>query len=140
VLSSLPSDAAVPLLADLELQQLPRHVRTPTDGGLESLGSAYVRVRTPGLSGQGELRIWLRSELGPEWSLSAVRLAADGRELGRTRAPTRRVPQSFLPLMLEPDTAEVIVIVTALATSTPDADEPVLAIHGFDLALEHVSP
>jgi hypothetical protein len=138
VLSSLPSDAEVPLLADLELAQLPRHARTPVDEGLESLGSGYVRVRTPNLQRPSELRIWLRAELGPDWSLSAVRLGADGRELGRTRAPTRRLPESFLPLLLEPDTAEVIVIVTALPRKTPDADEPVLAIHGFDLALEHV--
>lgn len=135
VFASLPPDAAVPLLADLSLDQLPRHVRTAADSGVEALASAYVRVSTGGRSRSAELRIWLRGELGADWSLIALRLGADGRELGRTRAPVRPVPESFVPLLLEPDTHEVIVVVTQLPHGTPDADQPALSVHGFDLSM-----
>ena len=38
-----------------------------------------------------------------------------GREIGRMTAPSRKVPQSFLPVELESGTASVLLVVTALA-------------------------
>jgi hypothetical protein len=140
VFAELPSDAGVPLLADLQEAQLPRHVRTDPEGGVEPLGSVYVRLQLAeaGRCARGacELRVWLRGELGPRWLLSAVRLDERGRELGRTSAPPREVPQAYLPLALSPDTRQVIVVVTNLPRATPDADlgEPVP--RGLDLAFE----
>jgi hypothetical protein len=140
VFAELPSDAAVPLLADLEEAQLPRHVRSAADGGIEALGSSYVRVRLsdagPCASGSCELRVWLRGELGPNWSLMALRLGADGRELGRTHAPPRDVPQSYLPLAISADTRQVILVVTNLPRATPDADPGVPAPRGVELVIE----
>jgi hypothetical protein len=140
VFAELPSDAAVPLLADLQESQLPRHVRTDPEGGIEPLGTAYVRLQLTEASRcarQGcELRVWLRGELGPNWLLSAVRLAADGRELGRTHAPAREVPQAYLPLAVSADTRQVIVVVTNLPRTTPDADLGAPVPRGVDLAFE----
>ncbi|HKU43059.1 MAG TPA: hypothetical protein VJR89_33095, partial [Polyangiales bacterium] len=127
----------VPVLAELSAAQLPKHVRTPADGGIEPLGSAYVSVQLPACStGSCELRVWLRGELGPSWSLSALSLAADGRELGRLRAPARDVPQSYLPLMIEADVAQVVLVVTHLTRTLPDADQPLPPPHGVELTLE----
>jgi len=132
VLAALPSDASVPLSAELTLLELPRHVHR--DAGLASLGSEYVRVHTLG-SSSSELRIWLKGELGPLWSLTALRLAADGRELGRTAAPPRRVPESYLPLVLDPETAEVVLVITNLPDAPPDADRPPPAPHAYELVV-----
>lgn len=137
VFAELPSDAAVPLLADLDQAALPRHVRTAADGGIEALGSSYVRVRlAPCATGACELRVWLRGELGPNWSLTGLRLGADGRELGRTHAPPRDVPDAYLPLVISSDTRAVILVVTHLPRATPDADPGVPAPRGVELAIE----
>jgi hypothetical protein len=137
VFAELPSDASVPLLADLDASSLPRHVRTPIDGGIEVLGSSYVRVRlAPCTTGACELRVWLRGELGPKWSLGALRLGADGRELGRTHAPPRDVPEAYLPLAISNDTRDVILVVTYLPRAIPDADPGVPAPRGVELAIE----
>jgi hypothetical protein len=137
VFAELPSDAAVPLLADLDRASLPRHVRTAAEGGIEALGSSYVRVRVDACTtGACELRVWLRGELGPKWSLTALRLGADGREIGRTHAPPRDVPEAYLPLAISSDTREVILVVTYLPRTTPDADRGVPAPRGAELAIE----
>jgi hypothetical protein len=140
VFAELPSDAGVPLLADLQEAQLPRHVRTDPEGGVEPLGSVYVRLQ---LAEQGrcareacELRVWLRGELGPQWLLSAVRLDAAGREIGRTHAPAREVPQAYLPLAVSAETRQVVVVVTNLPRATPDADVGAPVPRGVDLAFE----
>jgi hypothetical protein len=129
VLAALPSDASVPLRADLALSDLPRHLHD--EQPLDSLGSAYVRVRTDGREGQ--LQVWLRGELGPRWALSAVRLAADGGELGRTIAAPRKTESEYLPIVLEHETAAVLLVISDLPDATPDADIPKPAPHGFEL-------
>jgi hypothetical protein len=138
VFSGLPSDGAVPLFADLSASQLPKHVRTEAEGGVEPLGSIYVRVRfeQPCAAEPCELRVWLRGELGPNWSLTALQLGADGRELGRTRAPARNVPESYLPLAISADTREVILVVTHLTRTIPDADRGVPPPRGVELVIE----
>ena len=122
----------MPLTAEVSLADLPRHVRPIAE--LSTLGSAYVRVSTPAL-GSEELRVWLKAELGPLWSLTAVRLAADGHELGRTSAPPRRVPSSYLPVALDPETASVLLVVINLSEPTPDADRPAPSPHSYELVL-----
>lgn len=139
VFAELPSDGAVPLLADLADDQLPRHVRTDPEGGIEPLGSVYVRLRLTeaGKCPRGcELRVWLRGELGPNWSLSALRLDARGREIGRTHAPARDVPQAYLPLAITGETQAVILVVTNLPRVTPDADLGAPVPRGVELVLE----
>jgi hypothetical protein len=135
VLRALPDGAAVSLAATLAFGDLPRHVRLD-DEGLAPLGSAYVRVVTTGASAGTELRVWLRGEIDPQWSLVAVRLAADGGELGRVTAAQRRVPQSYLPVLLTADTAQVVLVVTYLLPHTPDADRVPLPHRGFELILD----
>ncbi|HKP64789.1 MAG TPA: hypothetical protein VJV78_48975, partial [Polyangiales bacterium] len=140
--AALPSDAGVPLLSDLQARELPRRIRTAAEGGIEALGSSYVRLQLTDApacaAGSCELRVWLRGELGPNWSLCALRLDARGRELGRTRAPAREVPEAYLPLVLGPDTAQVVLVVTHLTRTLPDADRPILQPHGVELAIELV--
>ncbi len=143
VFSGLPSDAAVPLLAEFTSAQLPRRARTDAEGGIEALGSAYVRLSLADDAvcvAQGcALRVWLRGELGPHWALTALRLDAEGRELGRTHAPARDVPHSYLPLTLEPGTGEVILVITHLPRELPDADHRAPALHGVELTIDRDS-
>jgi len=135
VLAALPSDAAVPLAHDVSLRGGSLHLREHAP--LEPLGSAYSRVRLPASESTPErLQVWLRGELGARWSLTAVRLDRSGRELGRTSAPARNVPNSYLPVTLDPETAEVILVVTQLPEQLPDADVRQTAEHGYELILE----
>jgi hypothetical protein len=137
VLAGLPSDASVALSADLALSDLPRHVHS--EQALDSLGSAYVRVRVSDSQRSSELQVWLRGELEPRWSLSAVRLAADGHELGRTSLPARRTASQYLPIVLDNDTAEVVIVITNLPDATPDADLPAPTAHGYELIVAAAS-
>jgi hypothetical protein len=132
VLAALPSDAAVPLTRELSARELP--VQLTQQPELSSLGTAYVLVHI-GELGSRELQVWLRGEQGPRWSLSAVRLDETGREVGRTSAPARRVPNSYLPVTLEPETTEVLLVITSLPESTPDADTAPPSPHAYDLIL-----
>lgn len=112
---------APPLLADLRYQDLPR--QTPVhDPGLETWGSSYTRIDVSQAPPQSRLRLWLRGEYGVRWSFVAVRLDADGKELGRVSAPPREVPKSYVLVELLDNTAEVIVVVTNLSSRLPDAD------------------
>jgi hypothetical protein len=132
-LAALPSDAAVPVLRDLRSSQLP--VKLSDHAPLQDLGSAYVRVRLDDRSHE-RLQVWLRGELGARWSLTAVRLREDGHELGRTAAPARNLPSAFLPVMLDAETSEVVLVVTQLPVQIPDADLQVDSSHGYELIVE----
>jgi hypothetical protein len=48
------------------------------------------------------------------------------------------VPEAYLPLVLGPDTAQVVLVVTHLPRALPDADRPLPAPHGVELAIELV--
>jgi hypothetical protein len=137
-LSALPPDAQVPLLAELEWAQLPAHVHSDTTE-LHELGSAYVRLRIPAAAAAIGVRVWLRGELGPRWSVVAMRLDAQGHELGRVMAAERRLPQSYIPVALTQDTAELVFVVTYLSEKTPDADRLELPAHGFELVVDRSS-
>ena len=135
VLTALPSDAAVPLAHDVSLGRGSLHLRE--HAALSALGSAYVRVKLVRGEGAPErLQGWLRGELGPRWALTAVRLDAKGRELGRTAAPARNVPNAYLPVTLDPETDAVLWVVTQLPASLLDADLSSESEHGYDLIIE----
>ena len=147
VLRALPESAGVPLTAELTASATAHHLRPNTE--LAALGTAYVHVDIPLISGRRdaaaaadatELRVWLKGELGPDWSLTAVRLAADGRELGRTSAPARRVPSSYLPIALEAETRSVLLVIVNLSEAIPDADRPGPGPHGYELVIASASP
>lgn len=127
--SALPSDAGVPLAR--EVAQLPAHVHDRPE--LADTGSAYVRVLLAPPPRSQQLQVWLHAEQGPRWSLTAVRLDASGRELGRTAAPARNVPSSYIPVVLDDETSEVVVVVTALPEKLPDADRAADPGHGYEL-------
>lgn len=112
-LPPLPASISVPIATIEPFAELPAHlaVHEPLLG---PLGSAYAQIDTSGAPAGSRLDVWLRADLGPKLVLTAVRLNAEGREIGRMTAPARRVPQSFLPIELESGTAAVLLVVTAL--------------------------
>jgi hypothetical protein len=129
--AALPSDAAVPISHELSSPQLPRHIRDAP--ALHELGSAYVRVQLTGTQQREQLKLWLRGELGPRWSLTAVRLDAAGREAGRVSAPARSIPSSYLPVALSAETTAVLVVITLLPAEIPDADVRDDTRHAYEL-------
>ncbi|MEY4514021.1 MAG: hypothetical protein RLZZ450_6143 [Pseudomonadota bacterium] len=134
IFAALPSDAAVPIAREVASTELPAHVRDQPL--LHDLGSAYVLVHLPESAAQArpsELQIWLHAETGPRWSLTAVRLDAKGREMGRTATPPRNMPNSYLPLAVDTETSEVVIIIMQLPQHTPDADNKVGTGHGYEL-------
>jgi hypothetical protein len=133
ILAALPSDAAVPLMRDVRSSQLP--MKLTEHAPLHDLGSSYVRVKLDDRAHE-QMKIWLRGELGARWSLTAVRLGEDGRELGRTAAPPRTVPNAYMPVTLDAETAEVVLVVTQLPVNTPDADLSIDTSHGYELIVE----
>lgn len=127
-----------PLRADVGWTSLPRHLYPLP--GVGPLGSSYTRVRVEKPKPQAQLRVWLRGELGPRWSLSAIQLDAQGREVGRLSAPPRKTPRSYLPVLLSGDTREVILVVTRLPDGLPDADLPAQAAAYYKLILDRAPP
>lgn len=130
-LAALPSDAAVPITRDIDGARLPAYVRDQAP--LRDVGSAYVRVHWQPASQPAELQVWLHGELGARWSLTAVRVDASGREVGRTSAPVRDVPSSYLPIVLGPEVSDLLLVVTQLPERTPDADRRADTSHGYEL-------
>lgn len=125
-LPPLPPGARVPVLDAPAWSALPKHL-PPREPGLREYGSAYTRVDVRAAPADSRLHVWLRGDAQARWSLVAVRLDAQGRELARVAAPPRRIPQSYLPVELTPDTTDVLLVVTALPYRVPgraDTDEP----------------
>lgn len=135
VMRDVPGE--VPIAASVEWSQLPR---TPVRGALElePQGSAYVLADVRAAPAGARLRVWLRGEFGVQWSMVAVRLDAEGRELGRMRTPVRREPRAYLPVELDERTASVLIVVTNLSWRRPDADEPDENVRAFRLSLDAV--
>ena len=126
LLAQLPADATVPVFARSSWERLPRTLRPASDAApLEPWGSAYARIDVRGAPADAQLRVWLDGEMGTEWSLVAVRLDAEGRERGRTRAPPTRRARSYIPVELFGEgapTAEVVIVVTNLPDDDDDRD------------------
>jgi hypothetical protein len=122
-LPRLPAAAAI-MPRTLALAALPKQVLAE-EPGLLRYGSAYARVELDAAGAEPtQLHVWLRGERGARWALEAVRLDAAGRELGRMSAPPRKVPESFLPVELAPDTRAVVIVVTALPLAEPQQPQP----------------
>lgn len=137
--ASVPLVRAIPFEirahASVEWSRLPR---TAIEGEpeLSSHGSGYVLADVRAAPSWSTLEVWLRGEFGVEWSMIAVRLDAEGRELGRVRAPIRREPRAYLPVELGEGTASVLIVVTSQgARGAIDADEPDPGVRGFRLVL-----
>lgn len=141
LLRSLPEDAAVPVFGEASFDELPRRFE-PNGLELEPYGSGYVTIDTTSAVPGSALRVWMRGEYGVGWSLTAVRLAADGSERGRVRAPVRpRTPRSYIPLELtDDDTASVLLVVTNMGGRLVDADEPDDQVRAFELIVDRVVP
>lgn len=135
-LPQLPRAASIDARWGPPLARLPAHVPAE-EPPLATYGSEYLRIDTTGARAGVQLKLWLRGEPGARWSLAAVRLDGSGRELGRMSAPARRVPDSFLPIELSPDTAEVLIVVTKLPLTQPDPTLlPENDAHYFKLILD----
>lgn len=136
-LQSLPQGATVPALGRVAWDELPRRFE-PHELELEPWGSAYLLVDTSEAPPESQLRIWLRGEMGVGWSLIAVRLAEDGSERGRVRAPVRPLnPRSYIPLELtDGQTAKVLIVVTNMGARLVDADGPDDQVRSFRMILD----
>jgi hypothetical protein len=113
LLPALEREAKVPTALAPPLASLPKHL-SACQPPLAPYGSAYTRVPTHDAHEGARVLVWLRGEPAIRWSLIAVRVDEHGHELGRVEAPARRVPESFFPVELTPDTSEVLLVVTAL--------------------------
>jgi hypothetical protein len=135
--SLLPLSAAaqVPVRVAPAYAALPRHL-PEHEPGLGTYGSAYTRIDVSGAPRDSRLQVWLTGDPTTRWSLIAVRFDAGGRELGRVAAPARRVPQSYVPIELTPDTHDVLLTVIALPFALPgDTEEEDEADGSFRLVL-----
>jgi hypothetical protein len=136
VLRALGPGATVPVAWRTRWPKLPAR-SAPADPPLEPTGSAYALVDVADAADEAILRVWLRGEYGVRWSLVAVRLSAEGRELSRMTAPERtQIPHSYLPVQLTADTAQVLVVVTNLSSRLPDADLPDENVRSFQLTVD----
>jgi hypothetical protein len=138
-LRGLGPEATVPLAWRTGWQALPAR-SPPADPPLEPTGCAHALVDVEGAPDDSVLRIWMRGEYGVRWSLTAVRLDAEGRELSRMTAPDRKVPHSYLPVQLTEGTAHVLIVVTNLSSRLPDADIPDENVRSFQLTVDRGSP
>jgi hypothetical protein len=134
-LPRLPRAASIDARWAPPLTKLPEHVPAQ-EPPLATYGSAYLRIDASGARAGAQLKVWLRGEHGARWSLAAVRLDADGRELGRMSAPPRRIPESFLPVELSADTAEILIVVTKLPLTIPNPAASADDAHYFKLILD----
>jgi hypothetical protein len=101
----------------LALEDLPAHTAPPVEA-MSRFGSGYAVVDVRGAPAASRLRVWLRGELGVDWSLAAMTLDAQGDERGRVVAPLGPDPRrSYLAVELTPEVERVIVIVTNLGPS-----------------------
>jgi len=132
-LAALDDDARVPI--ERTMTRIPAKVsaRTP----LQAFGSAYVVIEAPAWKDATTLRAWLTGEYGVRWSLVAVQLDAQGREIRRIASPPTAVaPKAFLPIDLDEVTATVLFVVTNLSSRLPDADEPDGSERAFELVVD----
>ncbi len=114
--------AAPPIRREIAWSSLPRRLR-PEPRGIGVFGSSYTRIDVSDAPARSRLRIWLESEWGAGWALSAVSFDADGHERGRVYAgPSERADMSFLPVEIDEGVAEVIIVVANVGYDRPDPD------------------
>jgi hypothetical protein len=129
-LSGLRSDAQVPILAEVRYSDLPKFLPV-SEPALETYGSGYALVDVTGARPTDVLRIWMQAEYGVYWSLVAVVLGPDGRELTRVSAPHRTLERSYLVIERLAEAEKVLIVVTNLSNRVPDADAPDENVRAF---------
>jgi len=134
-LRTLREEAQVPIVGPISIAQLPKHLPI-SEPALEIFGSSYTLINTAQASFPQQLKLWLQAERGGRGSLVAVRLAEDGRELGRMVAPGRKDQNSYLALELTRETASVLIVVTNLSDGIPDADYDTRNDRAFRLIID----
>lgn len=139
-LGSMDVGAAVPLFFQTRWAELPKHSPAMSPA-LDAYGSAYAAVDVREAPRDAILKVWLRGEIGVEWTMATIRLDADGRELGRMRAPSRGdVPRCYLPVQLDAGTATVVVVALNLSRRLPDADVIDENVRNFRLIFDAEAP
>jgi len=139
-LGGLDGGARVPLFWSARWSELPKHspVMTPP---LDAYGSAYAEVDVRDAPADAILKVWLRGEFGVEWTMATMRLDAQGRELGRMKAPSRGdVPRGYLPVQLDAGTATVVIVALNLSRRLPDADNIDENVRSFRLIVDAEAP
>jgi hypothetical protein len=104
---ALAAGEAPPLLTRLSLDKLPVHLsKTPP---LAPYATTYVLVQidTPPAAGE-RITLWSQGEYGVRWVLSAQRLDASFRQLGRVSGEVRDAPSIELHVELDADTRYVL--------------------------------
>jgi hypothetical protein len=134
-LRTLASNAAVPVPGAIPSGGLPARLPV-SEQPLEAHGSGYALIDTSGALSPFTLKVWLRGETGVRWSLAAVRLSSDGREMGRTVAPPRNSPGNYLAVELEPGIDRVLLVVTNLSDGMVDADRDTRNARAFQLIVD----
>lgn len=132
IMRAVPGE--VPLAAEVRWSERSRTLIRDLE--LEPQGSAYALIDVRDAPEAASLRVWLRGEFGVRWSMIAVRLDREGRELGRMRTPPRREPRAYLPIELDQSVGQVLLVVTNLSWRRPDADEPDENVRAFRLVID----
>jgi hypothetical protein len=130
---SLDGDAMVPV--SKRMTRLPSRVTATRP--LQAFGSAYVLIDSPAWKGASHLRTWLRGEYGVRWSFVVVQLDGEGNEIRRIASPhTIREPNAYLPIELDEETRQLVLVVTNLSADLPDADEGEVYERAFELIVD----
>jgi hypothetical protein len=131
--ASIDGDARA--IAARELNRIP--TRTTARRPLEPFGSAYVILNENAWKPNTRIRAWMTGEYGVRWSFVAIQLDAVGNELHRSTAPsTGTSPTAYLPIEIDPETRQILLVVTNLSSRLPDADEPDVYERAFRLTLD----
>lgn len=130
---TLPDGAAVPVAAELKVEDLPHHHYA--DRNLNAYGSAYLRLDTRGLDEGQSVEVWLRGSYDALWGLTALRMDKNGRELGRLHIANRPGSKAFLPIRNVAGMTEVVLVVTRLPRRLLDPDERKVLPTGYKLIL-----
>ena len=135
LLSTRIGDAKPPVMWETTLIGLPKRKGCPAAIG--PYGSAYARVDTSSLKSTTVLQVWLRSEYGVKWSISAIRLNEKGDDLGHMSAITQPTnPKAYLPIEIDEQTKSIWLIVTNLSSRLPDEDTPDTNMRAFEITLD----
>jgi len=88
--------------------------------GLHPHGSVYILLDVEAAPRDAPAGLWLRGEVGVDWTMTALRLDEGGTAVSRMTAPARREPRAYLPVVLDPQIRWLLVVVTNLGAGLPD--------------------
>ena len=124
-------------------QRLPWHTRA-SDRGVAAGGAIYSKVELGEIEAGDALSVWLEGEYGARFSLAAVALDAEGRELARSASPPgggATPHRAFVPLVVPEGKRELLLVGTGFGFERPDEDsaEPVARHARFVIARSEAS-